>query len=655
MSFTASLCFASLCSSSLRFVFLLFSCLLGMSLPTFAQPDITTENIERWADEIFGKALDEKRFSGAAIAVVRGSDLIFSKGYGYADYGKQIAMNPASTKVRVCSNSKTMVATGLMQLMERGLISSMDDPANTYLKRIQLGNFAGTPVTIRDLVTHRAGYEDSYFNAATEVKVTTPLPAETIERLIPDIVRKPGTLSVYSNAAAALQGVLIEDVTGMPLPEYLEENLFAPLGMENTSLNIGPPFPEGHAKAYVFTEDGRALPVPIVAKHPLYAPSGGVFSTAEDMSRFISAHLTQGESAKSPILSKASFAQMHRPLVRNHGGLPAIGVNFFIEELNGSRFISHGCGLPGFTTYLAFLPEKNIGVFISLISKRRHQSLFEKWFGGEQENSIRPVYAAKFCYGFLKEFIGYAPNEAEPNLTEEQARNYTGRYVSDRRMYSNMISGLELFFGERVVINVGYDGAGALTLNDRGPYVGQGDDVFRRGAHPAQTYAFDMGGDGKAIRLLRYGAFSASKVNFWRDPGALQGLLKILAGILVTGIMCLKYEASSRVLKKARFIPALALGLMLVIFTMAHVGFASGWGIEEYINNGHTLRLMVILICSNMLALLGLLSLGVGYRMWQTDGGLGVLARVHYSILFAALLGLLPIMLIFNLVGAQMP
>lgn len=636
------------------FRFLLLVCGVGISSQAYAQSDITAENIRTWADEIFGKAQAEQKFSGAAITVVRGSDLIFSKGYGYADYVRQTPMDPANTKVRVCSNSKTMVATGLMQLIERGAIKSMDDPANKYLRRIQLPEFAGKPVTVRDLVTHRGGFEDSYFAAATETVVPTPVSSGVVKRLIPDVVRKPGTLSVYSNANTALQGVLIEDITGQLLRDYLSENIFAPLGMKNTSLNDNPPLPEGHAMPYAFWDDGSVTPVTPIAKHPLYAASGGVFSTAEDMSRFVSAHLTHGESTENPVLSAASFAQMHRPLVRNHAGLPSIGVNFFIEKLNGSRFISHGCGLPGFTTYLAFIPEKNIGVFISVVSKKGRVNWIDSVINSNKPDPVKPSYAAKFCYGFLREFIGFNPNTATPTLSAEAASVYAGTYMTDRRAYTNILRALDLWYGDIEPIHVAYDGKGGLTLNGSGPYVDQGNNIFRRGTHPASTYAFDMDEGGRALRLLRYGAFSATKVGFWDNPATMQSLVKILAAFMATGLLCLFYKGESRSARVLRFAPLASLVLFTSIMGAALLGHAPGTGIAEYVNNGYTLRLYFIAACSNLLLLLGLWQTGACIQVWKNRHG-SLITRVHYGALSVALLGFIPVLFVFRLAGFQVP
>ena len=88
-----------------------------LSAMTLAATEITTESITEWADKTFAEYLETKRLSGAAMTVVKGDQLIFSKGYGYADFATKTAMDPAETRVRVCSVSKTIVATVLMQLV----------------------------------------------------------------------------------------------------------------------------------------------------------------------------------------------------------------------------------------------------------------------------------------------------------------------------------------------------------------------------------------------------------------------------------------------------------------------------------------------------------------------------------------------------------
>src|SRR5262245_31933392 len=103
-----------------------------------ARPKLDAATIERWADETFWRILEERRISSLAIAVTQGDNVIFKKGYGYADWTARTAVNPDTSQFRIASLSKTFIGTAIAQLLERKKIASLDDPVNKYLKRVQL-------------------------------------------------------------------------------------------------------------------------------------------------------------------------------------------------------------------------------------------------------------------------------------------------------------------------------------------------------------------------------------------------------------------------------------------------------------------------------------------------------------------------------------
>lgn len=619
---------------------------------------------QAWADDMFGKAFEQKRFSGAVISVVKDGTVIFSKGYGYADYPRQTPIDPANSLMRVCSNTKVFVATALMQLVDRGLIASLDDPANRYLKRIQLPAFNGTDVLVRHLTRHRAGFEDSYFNAGTKRRVATPVDAATARRLVPEIVREPGSLSVYSNAALAVQGLMIEDVTGMKLGDYLAENIFRPLGMSRTLLNDGPPPPAGHAQPYILYADGTAKAAEVVAKHPVYAPSGGIYSTAEDMARFVIAHLDAGWTATNPILSPEGFARMHRPAVRNHLALPGLGVQFVVEDINGERVVSHGCGLPGFTSYLAFMPEHGVGMFVSLAAKRETVSGFEKLLRGyfpvpEDKAAVPANSAARFFYGFLREFVGFGEPEVEASFTVDPGR-YAGVYRGERRGFTNMLAGLDLLFPDAATLTVAGAEDGALAINERAPFVATDAHVFRRGSHPTNLYVFDSFEDGKAQRVLRSYAQVWTRVGFWDNPRTMNALLGILAIVSLTGFLA-PVAAGRRpaVAPWEAWLPAALMVSLLAVWALANMGFADDKNIEHYVNEGGVTRLVFIVILCNLIALLAI-AMGVAAarswrRPWKDAATLVLARRAHYGLLALAALCYIPILFSYKLIGWTVP
>ncbi len=201
--------------------------------------------------------------------MVQGDRTLLTRGYGYADWAERSPVIPDETQFRIASITKTFTATAVAQLLERGLIKSLDDPANMYLKRTQLAQSFGEDVTVWDLLTHRAGYEDSSLGRGA-FGHELPLVPEVIAAATPQIVRKRDTVSVYSNFGVSILGIMIEDITGQLMEDYLRENIFQPLGMTNSLLMDGPERAPNLVTPYNFTEDGSARGDAVAAAQRLH-------------------------------------------------------------------------------------------------------------------------------------------------------------------------------------------------------------------------------------------------------------------------------------------------------------------------------------------------------------------------------------------------
>ncbi len=122
--------------------------------------DFSPQRVEPWADKVFGEALKQRRFAGLGITTVQHGAVTFTKTYGYADARLQKPIDPAVTRFRVASITKTMTAIAVAILLDEGRIKSLDDPANNYLKRAHLPRAGAREITLWDLLNHRGGIED---------------------------------------------------------------------------------------------------------------------------------------------------------------------------------------------------------------------------------------------------------------------------------------------------------------------------------------------------------------------------------------------------------------------------------------------------------------------------------------------------------------
>lgn len=315
-------------------------------------------------DSLMQDLMSRQDLPNAAVSMVADGEIIFMKGYGYADLEKNIPASPDGSLFRTGSVAKIFTWTALMQLVEQGLFD-IDRDVNEYLDFEISGRIHGKgrryqppPVTMRHLLSHTAGFEDvleGLFLLREEDFM--PLREYLVTR-IPARIYPPGTVMAYSNWGTALAGYIVERVSGIPFGEYVEKNIFAPLGMQSSSFSQPLPGPLANrlvgAYRYVdgqFLEGGFEF---------MPAPAGGLSTTAEDMARFMIAHLTGGGG----IMREETLRQMHSLLFTHHMLLGGMAHGFMEYTINGQRVVFHTGSSLLFDAGFYLLPGSGIGLFI---------------------------------------------------------------------------------------------------------------------------------------------------------------------------------------------------------------------------------------------------------------------------------------------------
>ena len=176
-----------------------------------------------------------------------------------------------------------------MQLAEQGKVDLHAD-VNTYLKTFHLPATYREPITLAHLLTHTAGFEDR--GTGTYARTTSDLEplGQWLAEHIPARVRPPGELTAYSNYGAVLAGYIVEQVSGLPYAQYVEQHLFQPLGMRSSTFRQPVPVDLAAAlsQGYTYT-NGEYRPEPFEAVQ--VAPAGSMSATATDIAHFMLAHL----------------------------------------------------------------------------------------------------------------------------------------------------------------------------------------------------------------------------------------------------------------------------------------------------------------------------------------------------------------------------
>jgi CubicO group peptidase (beta-lactamase class C family) len=321
------------------------------------------EEMEAFLDGFFETEMAELHIPGAAVVVVQDGKLFLAKGYGYADLDRRTPVDPTKTAFRAGSVSKLFTWTAMMQVAERGLLDLNAD-VNRYLTDFQVPAAYPQPVTPAHLLTHTGGFEDRWIGTRTR----DPDELESLSRALadgmPQRVEAPGVVHSYSNYGANLAGHLVEQVSGLPYDQFVEENILQPLGMHGTTFQQ--PIPEALAAnlATGYSRKGGELQAAPLA-YAVMAPASAATVTSIDMAAFMIAHLHDGEYGNNRILEQATIQEMHRQQFTHHPDMPGMTYGFKERYINGLRIIGHGGDIHTFASQMVLIPEEDLGLFVA--------------------------------------------------------------------------------------------------------------------------------------------------------------------------------------------------------------------------------------------------------------------------------------------------
>lgn len=312
------------------------------------QPDTSAASAPNLAhmEHVIQSFVDSKRFMGAVL-VARGNDILLDKGYGFADLEWNVPNTP-TTKFRLGSITKQFTACSILLLEERGKLS-INDPVKRYISDAPA---AWDKITIFNLLTHTSGIPS--FTSFPDYASLEPFPT-TPKALVARFKDKPldfqpGEKWSYSNSGYAVLGYLIETVSGEPYAKFVQDNIFAPLGMKDSGYDSNSAIIPHRAMGYSPGPDGFVNAGYIDMTVPFSA--GGLYSTTEDLLRW------ERGLFGGMLLSPTSLQKMMTPFKGDY----AFGLS--VRTLNGHKVIRHEGGIEGFNTILAYTPADKLTVIV---------------------------------------------------------------------------------------------------------------------------------------------------------------------------------------------------------------------------------------------------------------------------------------------------
>ena len=381
-------------------------------------PQLSAEDVSAWLDGFIPFALKTGDIVGAVVTVVKNGEVLANKGYGYADLAAEKPVDPKKTLFRPGSISKLFIWTSVMQLVEQGKID-LDADVNTYLD-FDFPTNRGV-VTMRHLMTHTPGFQEVAKDLFVENQTfeDADLRGYLVSH-IPQQIFEPGKIPSYSNYASSLAGYVIERVSGEAFAAYVEKHIFTPLGMARSSFRqpLPAPLEADMSEGYKSRSDGKPQSFEVV----IPMPAGALSSTADDMAKFMIAHLNGGAG----LMQTETATLMHTTLDDQFPPINGTALGFYREDRNGLNIIAHGGDTAWFHSNLSLLLDHGVGLYISVNSG-----------GGQAAGPIRRTLLTEFTDRY---FPYQSVTPATLSTSKEHSIAAAGLYESSRAAEGNVLA-----------------------------------------------------------------------------------------------------------------------------------------------------------------------------------------------------------------------
>jgi CubicO group peptidase (beta-lactamase class C family) len=606
------------------------------------------QELEAFLDAFFAEQMEALHIPGAVFILVKDGETFFTKGYGLADLESQRPVIPDETLFRVGSVSKLFTATAIMQLVEQGRLN-LDQDVNNYLDDFQLPDDYPNPVTVANLLTHTGGFDERLTGTGVRSPSELAPLGQYLADNMPPRVMPPGDAISYSNHGYTLAGYLVEEISGMPFDQYIEENVLRPLDMNHSSFRqpLRPELASDLAVGYVYTTDYQVMPV----EYLNIAPAGSLHATATDMAHFMIAHLQNGRYEDTRILEAETAQEMHQQQFTHHPQLAGWTYGFHEHIENGQRAIAHGGDVTGFSSLLFLLPEQNLGFFVSF------NASVSVLFGlGDPREELVSRFLDRY-YPVPEEPASHQPSADVQRLTGNYRMNRYARTTLEKglppipmlqwRVSANDDGTLTLKHPLNILESSLWVEAGPLLFQevDSDGYVAFREDKKGRITHMFMSFMVPMAFE--KVSWYETDAFQLSLIGFF-----VLAFLSVLAwpvGSLIRHLRKRPAQPSRRALW-ARYLAGLvsALNLVFVVGLVVRLGqVLSG---VFYRTPTYFVALLVIPLLTAILTV-GLVVFTV--LAWRDDYW-SVLGRLHYSLIVVAALVFIWFVNYWNLLGFRL-
>ncbi|WP_263704962.1 serine hydrolase [Bacillus thuringiensis] len=385
------------------------------------------------------KMMKDLNVPGAALAVIKDGEVIISEGFGYRNLETKDAVT-TSTRFAIGSSTKAFGTLSLSLLAQQAKFN-WDSPVQTYIPNFSLSELlASSQVTGRDLASHRTGVSRHdalwYSSSLTRKDIV-----EKIKHLSLDAPFR--TAFLYNNLMYATMSYIVENITNQTWEQYVTEHILNPLNMDQTNFSVtDSQTTDDYALPYV-ENNGEIKEVPFRNIDTVGA-AGCINSTIEDMANWVLLHLNKGKFGNHELISPELLQQLFTP----HNSIPdqpalslpesplnSYGLGWFISAYRGYKMIHHGGNIDGFSAFVSFMPNENVGLVIltnaggTLLPIYLANQIYDELLGLETIDwHKRAVEDSEKMKEMMKESTESIPEQMKGTTPSHKLEDYTGTF-----------------------------------------------------------------------------------------------------------------------------------------------------------------------------------------------------------------------------------
>lgn len=596
------------------------------------------QSLTDWIDSGINKGLKSNNIAGATFVLIQDDSIRHINGYGVADLETQKPVDGKSTIFRIGSISKTFVATAVMKLYEEGKLK-LDNDINNYLKTFQIEYKFNDSITIKNLLTHTAGFDQRNIGWVVEKEEDIIPLAQYLKKRMPPQIRPAGEIITYSNHGFGLLALIVEEVSDMPFYRYVEKMILEPLEMNSSGFKKKVHLEEYYASSYIQRGGELETDNPVFMQN---YPTGSFSSTAADMGNYITMFLNYGNYNGNQILDSSTIIKMTQTGFKQYDEAPWGWLLGFQEHAwKGYKVVRYSGQYQGFTSELVMLPEKKIGFFISINSSNMLNSAGHYFLKNFINNLLTDLIPDPIISGKVKNGL------REVGFVEEPLKAFSGTYRHTRYPQKTL---------DKIAILLGFAQEINIVPSDSTLEIVEWNNRLR----PVSGLMFNIGGVGYAafsrnangeIAYFLNNENSYHKLK-WYEPLQFQvywvgSIVLVLLIFIIVSLIFKRYfiPKNRHLVERVNFWLASLIILFLAMFTFSLKITEPS---EFFI--GIPWLLKIALVLPFLIISLELVSFYLLIKAFRFRE-LGVINLVTQSIVFIVSLVFIPWLLYYNLIG----